>query len=349
MIDILHEIRTWIEERKPFALATVIGTWGSSPRQVGSAMAVSEDMRIAGSVSGGCVENEVIEAALDVLKNNRVRVLEFGVSDDKAWSVGLSCGGTIKVFVEKHFAFSRNPVEQEIWDRLTHAIDDNDPIMLLKKLSEDEDAFNRHLLVSADGGHWGDWGALSEKAKSVALTLYHQRKSEITQIERQEVFVQVFSRKPTLLIIGGSHISIPLVKFAHELNFETVVIDPRKVFASKERFPLQPGKLIAGWPQEVLPDIDLNEDIYAVLLTHDPKIDDEALKILLRSNVAYIGALGSAKTHEKRCARLKENGFSDEEISRIHGPVGLNINASTPHEIALSIIGQVVEMKNSKK
>lgn len=312
-------------------------------------MAIREDMQIAGSVSSGCVENDVIEAALDTIKTGKSKILEFGVSDDKAWSVGLSCGGTIKVFVEKHPAFSENLQEQQIWNKLTHAIDENKPCILLKNLSALANQPHRHLLVYPDGGHHGSWGELTSQAKEIALRLYGERKSETVQIGENKIFIQVFSRKPKLIIIGGSHISIPLVKFARELEFETIVIDPRKVFTSPARFPIRPDKIISEWPQNVLPNIDLNEDTYAVLLTHDPKIDDEALKILLPSNVAYIGALGSKKTHAKRCARLREAGFSDEQIARIVGPVGLAINASSPAEIALSIIGQIIETKNGKR
>jgi len=349
MLDILNQLNDWIEDGKTFALATVIQTWGSSPRGVGSAMLIRGDMQIAGSVSSGCVENEVIDAALDTIKTGKSKILKFGVTDDKAWSVGLSCGGTIKVFVENHPAFSENPEEQEIWNRLTHAIENHKPCILLKNLSSQVEIINRHLLVYPDGNYQGDWGKLTNQAEEIALKLYRERKSGIVQIEDQEIFVRVFPRKPKLIIIGGSHISIHLVKFSQELGFETLIIDPRKVFASAERFPVQPEKMIPEWPQNVLPDLDLNDDTYAVLLTHDPKIDDEALRILLKSNVAYIGALGSKKTHAKRCTRLKEAGFNDVQITRIHGPVGLDINASSPTEIALSIMGQIVKMRNVRR
>lgn len=348
MLDILNEINGWIEEGKPFALATVIQTWGSSPRRVGSAMAIREDMQIAGSVSGGCVENEVIETALYTIKTGKSKILEFGVSDDKAWSVGLSCGGTIKVFVEKHFAFSQNPDESEIWNHLTHAIENNNPVILLKNLSEDVDGVNGHLLIYPDKSHYGNWGKYTDRAKEKALKQYEERKSGFVQIDDQEIFVQVFPRKPKLIIIGGSHIAVDLVKFSRELKFEVIIIDPRKIFTSVDRFPVQPEKIIADWPQNILPDLDLNEDTYAVLLTHDPKIDDEALRILLKSNVAYIGALGSKKTHAKRCVRLRNTGFNNDQIGRIHGPAGLDINAYSPTEIALSIMGQIIKTRNAR-
>jgi xanthine dehydrogenase accessory factor len=349
MLDILTEINRWIEEDRPFALATVIQTWGSSPRGAGSAMAIREDMQIAGSVSSGCVENEVIEAALDTIKTGKPKILEFGVSDDKAWSVGLSCGGTIKVFVEKHPAFSMNPAEQEIWNRLTHAIEKNKPCILLKNLSASEGTFDRHLLVFSDGSYVGDWGELTFQAREAALRAYDERRSETVEIKKQEIFAQVFRRKPKLIIIGGSHVAVELVKFSSQLGFEATIIDPRKVFTSTERFPVQPQKIISEWPEKVLPDLDANEDTYAVLLTHDPKIDDEALRVLLPSNVAYIGALGSKKTHAKRCARLEEAGFSEAQIARIFGPIGLDINASSPAEIALSIMGEIIKTKNTRQ
>lgn len=349
MLDILNEITRWIEKDKPFALASVIQTWGSSPRGVGSAMAIREDMQIAGSVSSGCVENEVIEAALKTLKTGRAKILEFGVSDDKAWSVGLSCGGTIKVFVEKYPACSENTVEREIWNQLTHAIKENKPCILLKNLSTSEGRFSRHLLVYSDGSCEGDWGELTPWARETALRVYGDRTSQTVEVEKQEIFVQVFRRRPKLIIIGGSHIAVELVKFSSQLDLETTIIDPREVFTSTERFPVQPKRIIPEWPAKVLPALDLNEDTYAVLLTHDPKIDDEALNVLLPSRIAYIGALGSKKTHAKRCARLREAGFSEEQIARIFGPIGLDINASSPAEIALSIMAEIILTKNARQ
>lgn len=342
MRDIFETITHWVSGNKPFALATVIRTWGSSPREAGSMMAVSGETEVAGSVSGGCIEGAVIEEALRVLQSGVPRRLSFGVSDETAWSVGLSCGGNIEVFVEKHPAFSGDAAEQRIWQSLEQALRGNRPAILLTRLAPEKYC---HLLVFPDGAQIGDWGYLNRAAREQALQSYRARRSEALLIENEPVFVQVFPRKDRLIVVGAGHISVPLVKFARELGFETIVIDPRKTFAAVERFPAPPDQLCCSWPDEALTEIQLNEDTCAVLLTHDPKIDDPALHILLKSEVAYLGALGSRKTHQQRCQRLKEAGFSEDAIARIRGPVGLDIGASAPAEIALSIMAEVVQTR----
>ncbi|RMD95483.1 MAG: XdhC family protein [Calditrichaeota bacterium] len=349
MRDILPEISRWVKKQKPFALATVISTWGSAPRGVGSAMAIGEDLQIAGSVSGGCVEGAVIEEAIQVIKGGQARVLNFGVDDETAWNVGLSCGGTIRVLVEKALPFSERPLDVEIWKSLHQALTKNRPVVLVTQLPDERSrSKTAHWLVFPDGSLVGDMEGMTAEILDAAHRCYTIRQSQLYPVGEREIFIQVFPARDRLLIIGAGHIAIPLIKFAQELNFETIVIDPRGVFANPERFTVKPDQLICQWPQEVLNNLEINEETYAVLLTHDPKIDDEALKILLKKPVAYIGALGSVKTHKKRIARLQEMGFSLEEIEKIHGPAGLDIQAHSPAEIALSIIGQIVQVKNNK-
>jgi len=345
MQDIFTEVEKWLQRGQPFALATVTKTWGSAPRGVGSGMAITEDMQVIGSVSGGCIEGEVIEAAKQVLRSGVPQLLSFGVSDETAWSVGLSCGGKVNVFVEKHPAFSENPLAREAWEAAHTALSHNQPAILLTKLDPEKHA---HLLVFPDGKTFGDGEHFPEHALQIAIEAYEKRQSRQLEIGDESIFVQVFPRKDRLIVIGAAHISIPLVKLAKELDFEVIAIDPRRVFATPERFPVPPDQMFDEWPQEALTRFDLSEDDYAVLLTHDPKIDDPALHIFLKSDVAYIGALGSRKTHAKRVQRLREAGFSEKEIGRVFGPVGLSIGAKTPVEIALSILAQIIEVKSEK-
>ncbi len=345
MQDIFNDIQPWLRANKPFAVATVTRTWGSAPRKEGSAMAVTADMEVVGSVSGGCIEGAVIEEAQNVLKDSIPRLLTFGVSDETAWSVGLTCGGKVSVFVEKHPAFSDNLVEQGIWQALETALRQNFPVVLVTRLNP---VRYRHMLVYPEGPIIGDFGDLSDALIRQARLAYKLRRSEQIDISGEAFFIQVFPRKERLVVVGAAHISVPLVQFAKQLQFEVVVIDPRSIFATTERFPVPPDQLITDWPQEVLPGLDINEDTYAVLLTHDPKIDDPALHFLLNSPVAYIGALGSRKTHAKRCKRLQEAGFPEEAIRRIQGPAGLDINALTPQEIALSIMAEVVQTRRHR-
>ncbi len=344
MQDIFSDITLWLDDETPFALATVTQTWGSSPRSIGSAMAVTRDMQVVGSVSGGCVETAVIETALEVLKTRVPQILTFGVTNETAWSVGLTCGGKISVFVEPCPAYSKNAGEQEVWQALKKTIKENEPVILLTRLSREHYG---HFLVYPDGDFVGHWPRLNTAAVKQALAQYQARESAQILLEGESVFVQVFTRKDRLLIIGAAHISIPLVSFAKALGFEVIVVDPRLVFADEKRFLTAPHQIHTRWPDDVLPEISLNEDTYAVLLTHDPKIDDAALHLLLDSDVRYIGALGSGKTHARRISRLQKAGFSDKQIGRIHGPVGLDIQAKSPGEIALSIIAQIVQIKHA--
>ncbi len=341
MKDLLPTIHAWIAGSKPFAIATVIKTWGSSPRPVGSSLVVSGEMEMAGSVSGGCVEGAVIKAALPLIENGTGIQLHFGVTDEEAWSVGLTCGGRVEVFVERFFAFDERPEEQEAWQKLNASLQANQPCILLTKLVE---GTGEHTLVLPDGEIFGQ--AISPLLKPEALRAYSERKSQVIEMEGVLYFAQVFPRKSQMLIVGAAHITTHLVQLASMYGFETIVIDPRGVFANKTQFPYPPDQLFEKYPSEVLPGFTLDAFTYAVILSHDPKIDDNALHVLLKSDVAYIGALGSRKTHAKRIARLEEAGFSEGEIARIHAPVGVDIKAKTPAEIALSVMGEVIRAKN---
>lgn len=341
MIDIFGQILNWTSNNKPFALATVIKTWGSSPRPIGSAMAVSQDLEMIGSVSGGCVEGAVLKEAAQILKSGQPKRLHYGVSDEDAWSVGLSCGGKIQVFLEPFLAFSTDDKEQEIWGVLEQRIRSNEGSVLLSELSDEA---SNHVLVLPDGQMVGK----NQEASLLkeGMRVYKERKNQVVELGDRMFFAQVYPPKSQMFIIGAAHITVDLVHFAQQFGFETIVIDPRGVFAGKTQFISQPEHLIEDWPAEVLPNYQFDPYSYAVILSHDPKIDDQALHLLLRSDVAYIGALGSKRTHAKRVARLEKAGYSAEEIARIHAPIGLGIHAKTPREIALSIIAEIIQTKN---
>ena len=345
MRDIWQDVTEWTKAGKLFAIARVVQTWRSAPRSAGAGMLVDEAMCVSGSVSGGCIEGAVIEEALEVLQSGTPRKLTYGVEDELALSVGLSCGGQVSVFVEPHWAFAEDSGTQVVWDALQQCLRDNEPAVLLTRMSGQGP---RHLLVRPENSTAGDWGMAQKEAERLAREAYDQREPEVVELAGGEVFVQVFPRRDQLLIIGAGHITIPLVQYAAALDFETVVVDPRKVFASTERFPVAPDHLIPEWPQEALARRSLNEDTYALLLTHDPKIDDPALLLLLKSPVRYIGALGSRRTHAKRCERLREAGFDEAAISRIKGPAGLDIGAESPAEMALSMIAEAIAAKRGK-
>lgn len=345
MREILPTIEEWISKEIPVAIATVVSTWGSSPRPAGSVMAVTRDLQIAGSVSAGCVETEVIDQALQVLIEGRPKMLSFGVSDENAWSVGLSCGGRIRVWLESLSHLLSEPSRAAVWQKFFSALGEDKSVVWIAFLQPKY----QHYLLYADGTVESASGSLDGHLRKTALHALSVETSQLVTLGEQTVFLQVFPEKPRLLIIGANHIALPLIAYARELGFRTIVIDPRGVFANADRFPVKPDKIYWQWPREALSEINLSEFTYAVLLSHDPKIDDPALEILLDSPVAYIGALGSQRTQAQRLERIRSAGKSAQAVQRIKGPVGLPLGGRSPAEIALSIMAEIIQEKNARK
>ncbi|MDN5215897.1 XdhC family protein [Fulvivirgaceae bacterium BMA12] len=342
MKELLTSLQSWISQEKPFALARVISTWGSSPRPVGSSMLVSDKMEMVGSVSGGCVEGAVVKAAQDFINNSGGEKLSFGISDEDAWTVGLSCGGKVEVFIEQFMAYADNADQREVWDQLEKRLDANESCLLVTKLASGE---NFNTLILPDRSTFGT--DISAVLIDEALNIFNQRKNGVIEFEGSQYFAHVFPRRSQLLIIGAAHITADLVQLGKMFDFEVIVIDPRGAFAQKTYFKVAPDQIIEKYPSEVLPEFTLDAYTYAAILSHDPKIDDNALQILLPANLSYIGALGSRKTHAKRIERLKALGFSEEIINeKIDAPIGMDIKAKTPREIALSIMGEIIKAKN---
>lgn len=339
MKDLLKKIQEWTSSNKKFALATVTKTWGSSPRPVGSSMIISENMEMAGSVSGGCVEGAVIKSAIPLLEAGEGKQIAFGVTDEEAWGVGLSCGGKIQVFVEQFLAFNEN--EKAVWNQLENCLENNEGCVLMTRL---ENGKGHHALILSDGEAIGE--NVNELLQKEGLRAFQERKNQVVEIDGVAYFAQVFARQSQMIIIGAAHITVDLVQLAKLYDFETIVIDPRGIFSNKTQFTIPPDSIFEKYPSEILGDYKLDAYTYAIVLSHDPKIDDNALEILLRSDVGYIGALGSKKTQAKRVNRLLEKGFTETEIEKIHSPIGMNIRAKTPKEIALSIMGEVIQVKN---
>ena len=334
MRDQLQDIKNWSKNNHRMALARVIHTWGSSPRPVGSSMFMNEDGAMSGSVSGGCVEGAVVKKAKESMEDHSARKLVYGVTDDEAWSVGLACGGSIQVFVQEF------DLKSEVWSKLQSCLEGNKYAILISSI---EDGNNTNTLISEDGT-LGD--QIPDELAQISKEAYDQRSNKMVELEGKTYFVHIFPRKSILLIIGVAHITVDLVKLANWYGFETVVIDPRGYFTKNITFKEGPSQMIESYPSEVLEQFPLDAYTYAAILSHDPKIDDNALEILLKNKIAYIGALGSKKTHAKRTARLLENGFSQEQIDTIHAPIGLSIGAKGANEIALAIMGQILEVKN---
>ncbi|WP_223421092.1 XdhC family protein [Tateyamaria pelophila] len=295
------------------ALATVIETWGSAPRRAGAQLVVSGTGEMMGSVSGGCVEGAVVVEAMDALADGQPRLLEYGISDGDAFAVGLACGGTIRILVE--------PVGAAM------------PVEMLKALVSARAARQRMAYVV----DLEDWTRRLDDSGFAARFA-----NDRTGVEPDgQTFVTIHNPPLRLAIVGAVHIAQALVPMARVAGYDPVVIDPRGAFGSEARFPGE--RVINDWPDDALREVGLDARTALVLLTHDPKLDDPALHIALKSEVFYIGALGSTRTHAKRVERLTEAGFSEADIARIKGPVGLDIGAASPAEIAVSILGQMVQ------
>jgi xanthine dehydrogenase accessory factor len=339
MRDILSDLERWAEAGQPTALSTVIQTWGSAPRRVGAKMGVNEGGEITGSVSGGCVEGAVAEASLEVLETGVPRLLHFGVADETAWEVGLACGGTIDVFV--------NRLDPAWYAPLSQAIREERTVAAGTIIEGETGKLGRSIVVVEDGsvhGHLGnglDEAATEATRKAIAVGKPRRQSLATQKGEAVELFLDVVLPSPVLVIVGGVHISIALAELARILGFRTIVVDPRRRFGSEARFP-HVDRLVQSWPDQALAEIGLNRSTAVATLTHDPKLDDPALLAALPSQAFYVGALGSERTQAKRRERMLEAGLSEALVDRLHGPIGLDIQASTPEEIALSIMAEIV-------
>lgn len=308
MRDVYPTISAWHAGGIRFALARVVETWGSAPRPPGAAMVVSETGQVAGSVSGGCIEGAVITEALQCLEDGVRRYCTFGVDSETAWSVGLSCGGQVSVLVQPFDSASK------VGQKWMAGLEEGAPLVVRTALEGTDES------IYDAGGH------------------------HTTSVE-SGVFTHVIPRPQRLLIIGGADIAVHLTALAKRLDFDVTVIDPRAVFTDPNRFDVAPDQLLTSWPQEVLEAFAPDDQTYAVLLTHDPRIDDPALKVLLGSKAVYIGALGGRKTQAARRDRMRAAGFGESDLARICGPVGLKIDAVGPAEIATSIAAELVAVR----
>ncbi|MCA0926852.1 XdhC family protein [Ruegeria profundi] len=309
---------SWHSDGKPVALATVVETWGSAPRRVGAQLVIGGDGRMEGSVSGGCVEGAVVVEALEAIDEGEARLLEFGVSDEDAFAVGLACGGTIRVLVEPVGTVLPEPMLRE----LVEARARREPV-----------AYE----VNIETGH---------------RALHHNAYPDRLRMDRSgfeedgQTFVAVHNPPLRLIVVGAVHIAQALVPMARIAGYDPFIVDPREAFASSSRFPGE--TILTDWPDEAVAKLGMDARTAVVLLTHDPKLDDPALQSALEAGVFYIGALGSTRTHAKRIERMKEAGFTDTQIARIHGPIGLDIGAADPSEIAVAILAQMTAVLRGK-
>ncbi|MDD2389701.1 MAG: XdhC family protein [Desulfobacterales bacterium] len=321
----------WIENGRNVALATVIAARGSSPRPVGSQLVIDEKAVFEGSVSGGCIEGAVVAEALEVISDGKSRRVFFCVTQNQAWEVGLACGGEIELFVEK-------VTWQSDLKRLVDLRAANRPVCLITDLAGGE-----KTLIPLDVSEAVN--ALDPEIRRVIEKMQYAERNMIVEAGSRKVFLHGFYPSSKLIIIGAVHIAKHLYQFARTVGYQVFIIDPREAFANTVRFPDVP--IHVEWPDEAMEQMKLHQRTAVVTLSHDPKIDDPALVTALRSTAFYIGALGSRKTHAERLQRLRLAGFSDEVLERIHGPVGLDIGAVTPEEIAIAVMGQITAIRRN--
>lgn len=313
MKELLDLLLEWRSQEKQAALATVLQTWGSSPRQVGAHMVVDRQGEFAGSVSGGCVETAVVHEALVVIARGKPKRIKYGVSDDEAWEVGLACGGEIEVFI--------SPVSWDEMDPILNLIRDGEPCTYTIQL---------------------------EGSGKISIPQIDQLPLELPFLdqtsESERIFLHV-APDSEIFIVGGVNISQKLVPLAKLMGYKTAIIDPRRSFASENRFPLA-DLIVNSWPEDAFNNLKITSNTAIVILSHDDKIDIPALSVALNSPAFYIGALGSKKTQTRRKNTLHERGFPEETLARIHGPIGLDIGAKEPAEIAFSIMAEIIAVAN---
>ena len=325
---ILRQLRSWRADAHDAAVATVVSTWGSAPRPVGGYMSVCDTGAFVGSVSGGCVEAAVVDVARGVMEAKAPRVVEYGVTDEDAWAVGLACGGRVRVAVAP---VGSGGLRDETIEELIRAREANEPVVLAARL-----ASGAHELLRPDGSGNAAQTPLDEAARSALLA---DRAGQV-EIDGEELFLRPHNPPAQLIVVGAAHLTQSLVPLASEAGFDVVVVDPRAAFASEERFP--GVRLVRSWPEEALAELGLDHRTAVVTVSHDPKLDDPALLAALRAKPFYIGALGSRRTHASRVERLEGEGFERAQIDRIHAPVGLDIGARTTQEIAVSIVAEII-------
>jgi xanthine dehydrogenase accessory factor len=336
MRDLLNDYDRLIAAGQPVGRAVVTSVWGSAPRAEGSSMLATADGTMAGSVSGGCVEGATATEIAAAIERGSPKLVTYGVTDERAWEVGLACGGTIKVFVEpavrpEVLAAARGPGGE-----------------VIATVIEGPGA-GTTLRIREDGATEGSLDPrLAGSVREAALTALGREASTTVSAEgpdgRLTVFLEVFPRQPRLVIFGGVHIAVALVPLARALGYRTIVADGRPGFLTLERFP-QADQLVLAWPEAAFQRIGLDSSSYVCILSHDPKFDDPALEAALRSPARYIGAIGSRKTQAARRERLKRAGFGDDAVARVHGPIGLDLGGRQPAETALAILAEMTAVR----
>jgi xanthine dehydrogenase accessory factor len=352
MRDVVRQLEGWWDKGEPAALATVVGTYSSAPRQPGASMLVGPGGEAVGSVSGGCVEGAVYELGQQVLAEGRPILQRYGVSDDDAFAVGLTCGGIIDIFVEKV-----DPEQYAQLGAVAEAIRDESPVAVATVVSGPAERLGTRLIVWPDRTDGGTGSArLDDAIRDDARGLLDAGRNAMLHYgvdgqrrgEGLDVFVESFAPPPRMIVFGAIDFAAAVAKIGSFLGFRVTVCDARPVFATASRFP-GANEVVVEWPHRYLAAeaeagrIDARTAL--CVLTHDPKFDVPLLEVALRlPEVGYIGAMGSRRTHEDRLERLREVGVTEAEIERMSSPIGLDLGARTPEETAVSIAAEMIAL-----
>src|ERR687897_2105194 len=337
MRDLLPDYERLTAMGQPFGRAVVTSVWGSAPRAEGASMLATRGGAMAGSVSGGCVEGATASEIGAALERGTPKLVTFGVSDERAWEVGLACGGTIKVFVEP-------TVRPEILQAARAAGGEVVATVVAGP------ALGESIRVLENGEIHGrlSLNLPTEPLRESALNGLRREASVSETVETEygavTLFLEVFPRPPRIVIFGAGQIAAEMVPLAKALGYHTIVADGRRSFLDPDRFPAA-DELILAWPEETFERIGLDASCYVCLLSHDPKFDEPALQVALRSQARYVGAIGSKKTQVARRQRLLELGLSEAEVARMHGPIGLDLGGRQPAETALSILAEMTAVR----
>jgi len=347
--DILDPIITWWDAEETFGLATVVRTFSSAPREPGAAMAVSESGQAVGSVSGGCVEGAVYELANEVIKSGIPVLQRYGVSDDDAFAVGLTCGGIIDIFVE--------PASRQGFSALgeiADAVRAGTPVAVATVI-EGPGLLGARRIIWQDDRAEGTLGAGERLDQAVDDDARGMLAQGVTAVRRYgahgerrlddlAVFVRSFAPAPRMLVFGAIDFAAAVARTGKFLGYHVTVCDARPVFATKSRFP-DADEVITDWPHRFLSGVSTDERTVICVLTHDPKFDVPLLEVALRRPAAYIGAMGSRRTHDDRLARLREVGLTEAELVRLRSPIGLDLGARTPEETAIAIAAELIQLR----
>jgi xanthine dehydrogenase accessory factor len=342
--DVLEEVHAWWGEGRRFALATVVQTWRSAPRPAGAAMAVSPDDEAAGSVSGGCVEGAVYELAQEVMRTGEPVLTRYGVSDDDAFAVGLTCGGILDIFVE-----AVDPGSFPAFGDVVASVEAHESVAVATVVAGPQRVGARMVV-------WADRtvGSLGSERLDAAVTddvrgmlehgttgMYHVGVDGERRADELSVFVQSFAPAPRMLVFGAIDFAAAVARIGKFLGYHVTVCDARPVFATRKRFP-EADEVVVDWPHRFLSTVTVDARTVVCVLTHDPKFDVPLLEAALRTDAVYVGAMGSRRTHDERLKLLRDRGLTEVELSRLASPIGLDIGARTPEETAVSIAAEIV-------